>query len=690
MLSKQLFHFALVQEKYAETGDIISGLLPLFTPILAGKEGQEFSPQKLCEGINEAYGLQVHPYVAEELAPKLASSGVLRINNLDRKGERYYIEKIPEVNDEALNRDIKDIFRVYETLVGKFLEKNGFKGQKLDYAAEFTSRLARLSQNKAEKGQSDDSHNTIDNILDYAFARLVSTLEEKGGRSKNALWKAYSGAILSEVVLSIKEPILSKNSISGKIFYIDAPIILNILGFNDKYSVDSSRTLIEQIIEVGGIVTTTSSYIEETKASIKISLSNREYKNPRVSSLDRFMFNNPNEVVNVRAAQRNVSEILENQYKFSLTQSLTNIARLSTSQRAHSLRERLSHELNWYKNDVARDNDTEAVTYVVAHHGFCPIQYLSESKSFLITPNESLINSSNHVLYSMSTFTKPDMTPLLTEKKLAMLLWVISGGAGKDISSLSLLSSCVSVMESHREEFYKIQEFIKNLDEDNAKLYESIITNDRAMHCLIDNVGGNYKILNEQNFEDHLAQARLDSQRQEEEREMAHFENQRRLESQLSKETIAKNKALDTVIKKSRSELESEKEKQALESELRSLKSKVAGLAELVEGQKVNHESEKLKLHEQGHVNTTSIVSNKIEALLKILFSLILVVICFKFSGLLIENDIDASFIIIKKGFANGFVSLLPLLLIWKTPEFIFGRPIKFFSNKAAKALTSK
>ncbi|WP_154199972.1 hypothetical protein [Vibrio navarrensis] len=57
MLSSHLFHFAMVHEKFAQTGDIVTGLLPLFSPILEGKQGLEFDPMSFCDDVRKMYGI---------------------------------------------------------------------------------------------------------------------------------------------------------------------------------------------------------------------------------------------------------------------------------------------------------------------------------------------------------------------------------------------------------------------------------------------------------------------------------------------------------------------------------------------------------------------------------------------------------------------------------------------------------
>jgi hypothetical protein len=104
--SRQLIVFAFVADGFAKTGDITTGLEPLFAPILQRHTGSRFDPELFAREISETYGIAMHPYVALDLAPKLVQAGLLHAVaqgsevvgyiNLD-KGLTY-----PELNEEQI------------------------------------------------------------------------------------------------------------------------------------------------------------------------------------------------------------------------------------------------------------------------------------------------------------------------------------------------------------------------------------------------------------------------------------------------------------------------------------------------------------------------------------------------------------------------------------------------------------
>jgi len=703
MLSKHMFHFALVHEQFAETGDLVRGLLPLFTPLLSDLEGKEFIPEKFCEEINATYGLDMHPYVAEELAPKLVDAGVLTIIKERNKEKKYYIDSVPKIDNAKLQSDIQKIFHGFEKFAKANMKQAKISKSDVNFSSEFITRLVQIDTFVEKYDPSKIKQYKYNDILDFTFFRFVNLIEEKGGELKEALNKAYSGSILSEVVLSIKEPSITNGSINGKSFYIDAPILLNVLGFNDDYSVQCSRLLLNKIIEGGGVLTTTENYIDEAQTSIRMALENRDRKQPRFSSLDHYLFKNPSKLIDVRTAQNSVKDILSQQYCFNVSNSYINISSYANNRHGASLKERLSTELSWYHNETALSNDVESITYVVANHGYSSIKNIAESKSFLISPNESLIKSANKVLYTLKAFTKPDMTPLLSEKKLAVLLWVISGGVGQDITSLTLVSSCARAFEMHREVFYKVKEFLKNLPEEKVKDYERIVCNDRVFNYLIDEVGSNYNQIDEDNFEELLVQSKIRLDKEEQLKEERFNSEKLNLEIRVEKIESERNKARETIVAKSKDQVLKDKQNseinekiEQLEEKLQSLKSQ-STLEKNEHFNKIDEIKEELSRAEAISVESArkelssfnfSRLSSFFEKGLRLVVSISLALFCYKISDISFQNSITIGDVTISGETANFIkyvMPLLPFIATWTIPDLIFGGPIKKLSDKAAK-----
>ncbi|TRN25021.1 hypothetical protein [Vibrio furnissii] len=702
MLSSHLFHFAMVHEKFAQTGDIVTGLLPLFSPILEGKEGLEFDPMSFCDDVRKMYGIEMHPYVAEDLSKKLVDNGVLAIEKSRGKSEKIVIASVPVVQDKNLKSNVQSILETYESFSKSFLEKRGLLSSSINFSNAFISRLARVDS-FAEVVSS--SENSVDRALDYTFVRFVEHINRKGGKLKTSLNKLYSGSLLSEVVLSIQDPAMDEKSIAGKLFYIDMPVLLNVLGLNDEYSVECSRKLVALISKQGGIVTTTRQYIEEAETAISLSLENYKQRGKRTTSLDRYLFKHSEHVLQARLARNKVKGLLSDSHQFVLDDLRTNISGHLQSVRAVELRDSIASALHWYKKDVARINDAEAVAYVVARHNYNSIRNVAESTTFLITPNEQLVSAANRVLYSLETFDKHEMTPLLTEKKLAMMLWVTSGGKGEDVSSLTLISSCTRAMEMHRDISENMQRFIKNLPEEKVKQYEDVICNDRALYCLLDEVGFEDREVPLDEAEQYLQQARDRYHQEQKDFTVSHKTAIEEATFAVANAIEHRNKAISAVKEKANESLVKDKKNAELQSTIHSLTEQLASANEKLENRvavlesaqkeasKANNEKisqlEKASVEQlkEGKHEVKNQVYSSVKKLLELCIVGLLIFAFYHLGSLALDEPITNEYFTLTPKLISALTAALPLICTWKFPDFLFGWFIKWVSTKLVRLL---
>jgi hypothetical protein len=71
--------YAFVSDHFEQSGDLISGFLPLFAPAIERHAGELFNPAIFCEDLNTLFGIKMNPLAAEALAPRLAVTGLLTV-----------------------------------------------------------------------------------------------------------------------------------------------------------------------------------------------------------------------------------------------------------------------------------------------------------------------------------------------------------------------------------------------------------------------------------------------------------------------------------------------------------------------------------------------------------------------------------------------------------------------------------
>ncbi|WP_429106311.1 hypothetical protein [Aeromonas allosaccharophila] len=518
--SRNLIHYAFVHNEFSRTGDVLKGLLPLFYPIINKYNEKKFDPVVFCNELNELYGIEMNPYAAEELAFKLCDYGVLTKEDLPNKTCQFYFKY--EIGNsiessKSKEKQFEKLYHEFELFSKEILARVNLSSDNIDFPQEFSHRLARMENFTNELTCSGKTKPS--DVLDYSFARYISRLESTESPMLNLLTDAYSGALFSEVVLNLHNPSESTHKISGKIFYIDANLIMDILGFNNSYAVDCSRKIIEGIRNSGGIITTTDYYIRELVETISAAIQNFKQRGPRQTNIDRHLFKNPTDYGRSLDIQVNPNKHLE-KYGFELSGKYLSAYKNINSQRATIISQEVNEYLGEYKNSIAKDRDIETIKYILLNNGLKDIKRIDDCNTIFITTNRKMTFASTEYLLNNHIVTKPFFLPLLTDRRFAMLLWILTGGSQTDFSHLTLVSNCRKVVEQHVELFHSIKQFLTKIPPEQAKIYESIINNDRAIYSLMDQTGGNPTIITENNFDSIFSSAidEIEREAKEEER----------------------------------------------------------------------------------------------------------------------------------------------------------------------------
>lgn len=291
-----------------------------------------------------------------------------------------------------------------------------------------------------------------------------------------------------------------------------------------------------------------------------------------------------------------------------------------------------------------------------------------------------MIQAANETLYRMSTFNKPEMTPLLSEKKLAVLLWVITGGQGADISQLTLLSSCSRAIQMHSDLFINIKEFLKKLKPEDASHYEHLMNNDRLMYCLVDELGFNNRTLDENKIPEYFTKAEKNLEEEIEDIKSSLKTEVEKLKSDLASEKVKREKALSTLQWKVQ---EAEQAKNNI-NELKSILD--------IEKQKVSTiENKDYSTANKHSHEAAEIIENNIKKIVtlftKVIILLIAITAIYKLNNVESIEILDTT---IGKSTINLTAYVISTCLTWFLPEYIFHPITEFISKKVISTLKKK
>ncbi len=681
-ISRSLIHYSLVHEEFVKSDDLIKGLLPIFSPAIAKHNTKFFDPEVFTSELEEMYGLKMHPYVAEDIIPKLETENLLTKTVAGKKA--VYVNNCNQSFKSNKNQTIlfQELIDAFVQATEIMLESSGLEMTKDEIEKAFHHRLARLDFINEESNAKDSK--AEERLLNYSFSRFIESMSEKDKKYQNILEQAHSGAMIVEVVLNLRTPPDSDKKLENVQILVDAPILIDLLGLADSELVNYSNELIKQISDSGAKLTTTDYYIQEARELIQNSLNNHHNEKRRVTDLDRFLLKSSLNLAKTKSIVRDLKGSL---IKKGIDLSVNNYLSDSTaSQRAKNLENEVFSALGNYQNEKAQERDAKSVALVVSKNRYKEINNISEANILFLTKNSRITEQINSYLRRKEIILDGTISPVITDRKLATLLWVMHGGQGKNLVSSELLANCHRAIESKITILKKAKNTlldISKLGEEEKEHIESIINNKRTAYCLLDKVGGNIELIkgkDTRNLVDEIIkEIKL------EEKELSEIE---------------KNKDIEKIRKESKREID--KSKKESHEQIKSLQNRLSDL-ELSNSHLTIEKQEAIvkldlawnridkfqraqELEKSIKIRQAKSISSFIE---KIVISCTVVGVFFltkELSSLNKEISINIKGLILTEQFLNwsipSLIALLNFLLTWKIPDYSLRKVTKYFENR--------
>lgn len=699
-ISRSLIHYSLVHEEFSKSRDLIKGLLPIFAPAIAKHNTEFYNPEVFTAELESMYGLKMHPYVAEDIIPKLESENLLVKTQAGKKAA--YINK-----SEQTFKSNKEQTGLFQELIDAFvrttdvmLSDSSLSMSKADIEKAFHHRLARLDFINEEFNEKDSSKE--EELLNYSFSRFIESMSEKDEKYQKVLEQAHSGAMIVEVILNLRTPPDSEKKLEDVKILVDAPILIDLLGLADNELVQYSNELIEQISASGAKLITTDYYIQEARDLIQNSLRNYHNEKRRVTDLDRFLLKSS---LNFTKTESIVRDLEGSLAKKGIDLSSNNYNNEATSsQRAKDLEDEIFSALGNYQNEKAQARDAKSVALVVARNRYKEINNISDADILFLTKNSRITEQINSYLRRKRIILDGTISPVITDRKLATLLWVMHGGQGKNLVSSELLANCHRAIEAKVSILRKAKNTlldISKLGSEDKEHIESIINNKRTAYCLLDKVGGNIELIKGKDpkniIEEVIKEIKL------EERELSEIEKNREIE-RIKDETRRENAKIRQDLKSENDSMkkESHKEIDLLKKRLESLEESNSELT-----REKTHTENELALATQSidrfqQIQNTEKARKIRQARAIASFTEKICTIALIFSVFLLikeltkfdpSTSIDIKGVIFTEKFLSWFipslVTGLNILLTWTIPDYSLRKITRYFENKLFNLLLS-
>ena len=115
VIDRPLIAFAFLAQATQVEGDLMSGLIPIFRPIVKERVGQKFVATDFAVAVAKLYGIKIHPWAVDDLATRLEKVGLLVRNSVGTGAHVYVYGNVEATFDDVTEAHMRHV-------VEKFIE----------------------------------------------------------------------------------------------------------------------------------------------------------------------------------------------------------------------------------------------------------------------------------------------------------------------------------------------------------------------------------------------------------------------------------------------------------------------------------------------------------------------------------------------------------------------------------------
>ncbi len=533
---RALVAWAILGDK-VKRADLYEGLFDFIRPIADALAGQRYIPSVLAEAVRTRYGLNIPVLVVESLTARFATAGLLAVATQTKDSSTYtFVGSEAGPANLVTERSIASMLERFRAFVrDSAAEFSEYSPAKLDEA--FFERLmhidslallsrrdnpealmrtrSTLSLAKPPEGsESRGEPNRQAEHLDYLFARFLLEMSD-GLPDEFALLCEIAGAnLVAETLLTYRDPPQKGDALEGLAVYLDAPLCMDILGVNigrDSYGRELARTLQASGVEVC-IFLHSIGEIERVLEARRLSYLQAHPSGPGVHTVEP-----PAVRDRVRLISGHVESTLTSELRCRVVDAATSVPPIIRARVGAGEERAIRDALRGWSSEEGREVDVSTVCDLIRlRSSSLPATRLPEAGPTLVTRNTLVKRTANEAWHQWLTQTNRatparlrGIAPLaITERHLAGLIWITQGGSIGDVSRELLVANCAAATAARRDVVVRVHNMLLNTSDQDAKLFEAIIMDQRAERALMDATFGDPQVITDDNVLDLLATAR--------------------------------------------------------------------------------------------------------------------------------------------------------------------------------------
>ena len=514
VIDRQLITYAFLAQTNPTQGDLLSGLAPIVKPIARELAGQTFDAKEFSRRVEELYQISIHPWVADDLAPRLEKAGLLVKTQVTARLASYTYAEIPQEFDEVGVADIRLVLQRFVNYAGPLLARHKLVLDDAQLEETFLRELTSLDFHAAllrpirtmplakpttasestlrvptkaeEEGQTDvpavaETEVLVLSDVTILCAGFILSMYQTEPDLYDLILRIATGAMVAEAVLNIQSP-GGTASLKGMRIVLDAPFIMALLDLEERNSTEYARTLCHQMCQQGALLQVFRHSVEEAQEAVKSTLSAFEERHGKGVLARRLV---------VKIYHQYVESVLQNLEDAIGRQNISIVAAPTSDDSYAFFSEAdetdMAEFLGHYENNLARERDAASIAAVMRlrRNRRVSMGRVHQAQVAFVTSNIRVADRADRFTILRQMRVDREVPPVFTDRQLASLLFVMFGGKGKELTQYQLLANCAKALEPNNNVMRNMHRFLSGLDPIRAAQFHAVMTEDRASQHLV-------------------------------------------------------------------------------------------------------------------------------------------------------------------------------------------------------------
>lgn len=522
VIDRPLIAFAFLAQATQVQGDLMSGLTPIFKPIVKQRVGKKFDANEFADAVGTIYGIKIHPWAVDDLAKRLERAGLLVRAQVGTEAHEYVYGNVDAVFDEVTEVDIRQVVQRFVAFARPLLERldaqvdektleEGFFDELT--SIDFHSILLKPERKDTKpstlgmpKGPDEQRHQeelTARARLDVLCAAFIVEAFHTDRALYELVARIATGALLAQVVLNVQDPGKTA-SLSALHVLLDAPFVMSVLDLSSEESCTYARDLTDALKAHEASVEVFKHSLEEVKDNLKAVINGVSVGLGFGATARR---------LHAPAFRSYVSGVLQD---IESAIGRAGIRVIDAPTRDALFRHFTAEDeqyfygmLGAFWNPLAQQRDAASIAAVMRLRGGrkTRVSLFNQAHYVFVTENPRVAECSARMVVSRKLSSPDDVPPAITDRFLAGLIWVLYGGKAVELTRSRLIASCTAALEVRNDVMAKMNRFLKGVDETKATQFRAMMTDERAgQHLMQLTLGDSILITSTQDAEQILDQ----------------------------------------------------------------------------------------------------------------------------------------------------------------------------------------